>query len=81
MTVMLDLTTEQEQTLAQAAQARGLDADRLLHEVFDAALAQLAPAPATKIPATRIPDLHAGQTWVSDDFDAPLPDSFWLGEE
>lgn len=29
----------------------------------------------------RIPGLHRGTTWVSDDFDDPLPDSFWLGEE
>lgn len=79
MTVLLSLTTEQEQKLTQAAQARGLDADRLLHEVLDTALAQLEPAPA--LTPIRIPDLHIGQTWVSDDFDAPLPDSFWLGEE
>jgi hypothetical protein len=24
--------------------------------------------------------LHPGQVWMSDDFDAPLPDAFWLGE-
>jgi len=29
----------------------------------------------------RTPGLHAGTTWVSEDFDAPLPDAFWLGEE
>lgn len=29
----------------------------------------------------RTPGLHAGTTWVSDDFDDPLPDSFWLGED
>lgn len=29
----------------------------------------------------RVPGLHAGTTWVSDDFDEPLPDEFWLGEE
>ena len=31
----------------------------------------------------RIPGLHAhlGPTWTSDDFDEPLPDEFWLGEE
>ena len=29
----------------------------------------------------RIPDLSAGAVWMSDDFDDPLPDSFWLGEE
>ena len=80
MTVLLDLTTEQEEKLRQAALRRGLDTDRLLHEVVDAALAQLEQ-PALVQPARRIAGLHAGQTWVSDDFDAPLPDSFWLGEE
>ncbi len=29
----------------------------------------------------RIPGLNAGMIWISDDFDDPLPDSFWLGEE
>jgi len=29
----------------------------------------------------RTPGLHSGTTWVRDDFDEPLPDSFWLGEE
>ncbi len=28
----------------------------------------------------RVPDLNSG-TWMSDDFDDPLPDEFWLGEE
>lgn len=31
--------------------------------------------------STRIPNLHAGLIYMSDDFDDPLPDSFWLGEE
>lgn len=30
---------------------------------------------------TRIPGLHAGAMQMADDFDAPLPDEFWLGEE
>ncbi|CAN5454444.1 hypothetical protein BH24DEI1_BH24DEI1_17250 [soil metagenome] len=29
----------------------------------------------------RVAGLHEGQGWVSDDFDAPLPESFWLGNE
>jgi hypothetical protein len=29
----------------------------------------------------RIPDLFPGSIWMSDDFDDPLPDEFWLGEE
>ncbi|HYW20757.1 MAG TPA: DUF2281 domain-containing protein [Nodularia sp. (in: cyanobacteria)] len=28
----------------------------------------------------RIPDLNKGEIWMSDDFNEPLPDEFWLGE-
>jgi len=28
-----------------------------------------------------IPGLHAGLVWISPDFNDPLPDEFWLGEE
>ncbi|MBE2202662.1 MAG: DUF2281 domain-containing protein [Anaerolinea sp.] len=28
----------------------------------------------------RVPGLDTGATWVSDDFDDHLPDSFWLGD-
>jgi hypothetical protein len=29
----------------------------------------------------RVAGLHAGQMVVSDDFDDPLPDEFWLGDD
>ena len=29
--------------------------------------------------APRIPGLHLGQVWMSEDFNEPLPDEFWLG--
>jgi hypothetical protein len=32
-------------------------------------------------PALRVAGLHAGKGWMADNFDAPLPDSFWLGED
>ena len=32
------------------------------------------------VPVQRLPNLHHGQIWMSDDFDDPLPDEFWLGE-
>jgi len=35
-------------------------------------------ASATK---PRIAGLHQGSIWISDDFDDPLPDDFWLGAE
>ena len=31
--------------------------------------------------APRIAGLHEGQTIISDDFDEPLPDEFWLGKD
>jgi antitoxin (DNA-binding transcriptional repressor) of toxin-antitoxin stability system len=39
-------------------------------------LARLSPVDAHK----RTPNLHPGG-WISEDFDAPLPDEFWLGDE
>ncbi len=30
--------------------------------------------------SNRIPGLHKGVYFMSDDFDDPLPESFWLGE-
>ncbi len=29
----------------------------------------------------RVAGLHAGLIWTSDDFDDPLPDEFWFGED
>jgi Protein of unknown function (DUF2281) len=34
----------------------------------------------TAVKSPRIFGLHAGQVWMSDDFDDPLPDEFWFGE-
>lgn len=41
-------------------------------------LARLAPVEPSKQP--RIPDLFPS-FWMSDDFNDPLPDEFWLGED
>jgi hypothetical protein len=29
----------------------------------------------------RMPGLHLGQVWMSEDFNEPLPDEFWLGDD
>jgi antitoxin (DNA-binding transcriptional repressor) of toxin-antitoxin stability system len=43
-------------------------------------IARLVPIGAS--PATpRVAGLHPSAIWMSDDFDEPLPDEFWLGEE
>ena len=42
-------------------------------------VARLVPAAGQTAPAKRTAGLHEGQGWMSDDFDAPLPDDFWNG--
>ena len=29
----------------------------------------------------RVPGLHKGEIWMSEDFNDSLPDEFWLGED
>ena len=41
----------------------------------------IRPAMPPKSPSPRRPNLHPGEIWMSDDFDDPLPDEFWLGED
>jgi antitoxin (DNA-binding transcriptional repressor) of toxin-antitoxin stability system len=43
--------------------------------------AKLIPIVERSLKRPRVFGLHEGQAWTSDDFDAPLPDSFWLGED
>ncbi|HEX8355153.1 MAG TPA: hypothetical protein VF611_19775 [Pyrinomonadaceae bacterium] len=43
----------------------------------DKPLARLVPIPPPG--RKRVAGLHRGAAWMSDDFDEPLPDEFWLG--
>lgn len=47
----------------------------------EVSVARLALLDTPYLPKERIGGLHAGTTWASDDFDEPLPDEFWLGDE
>jgi antitoxin (DNA-binding transcriptional repressor) of toxin-antitoxin stability system len=47
----------------------------------DKPIAHLTAAQPISQPKKRIPGLHAGMGWISDDFTDELPDSFWLGDE
>jgi antitoxin (DNA-binding transcriptional repressor) of toxin-antitoxin stability system len=44
----------------------------------DKPLARLVPIAGSK---PRVAGLDRGKIWMSDDFDAPLPDEFWTGEK
>ncbi len=79
MTVTLELTPRQEQRLRERAEARGVEPNDVLREIVDSGLG--AQAGPVRPEEPRSPGLHAGQWWIADDFDEPLPDSFWLGEE
>jgi antitoxin (DNA-binding transcriptional repressor) of toxin-antitoxin stability system len=41
-------------------------------------VARLVPPDETL--TERIPGLHKGEIWISEDFDEPLPELFWVGE-
>ncbi|MFN9168638.1 MAG: DUF2281 domain-containing protein [Pseudanabaena sp.] len=37
--------------------------------------------PSQQIGFQRVAGLHEGQIWMSDDFNEPLPDEFWLVDD
>jgi antitoxin (DNA-binding transcriptional repressor) of toxin-antitoxin stability system len=69
---------------AQGQLSQLLELARTGHEVIiqdpQKGKARLVPVPEPT-PGPRVLGLHAGSWTMADDFDAPLPDSFWLGKE
>ena len=69
---------------AQTKLARLLELARAGHEVIIEdplkGKARLVPVSEPQPQGARVFGLHEGEMWMSDDFNAPLPDSFWLGE-
>lgn len=64
-----------EDILIQVRELPVYQRKQLINEIVDS----LVEKPVIK---ERIAGLHAGSTlYISDDFDDPLPDSFWLGED
>ena len=45
----------------------------------DTPIARLVPPDSPA--ATRVAGLHQGAMWTSKDFDDPLPDAFWTGNQ
>lgn len=44
-------------------------------------VARLVPVPVAQPKGKRIAGLNRGAIWISETFDEPLPDEFWLGQE
>ncbi len=56
----------------------GTQGEDILITGRDGATYRLVVERVTPVPHARTPDLHAGLIRIADDFDAELPDSFWL---
>lgn len=52
--------------------------EEVVIEKGDKAKVKLTPIPLVN-GKKRVFGQHQGQMWMSDDFDDPLPDEFWLG--
>ncbi len=79
MTVTLELPPDLEEKLRAEAAQSGQDAEALLQQKVRQMLSTTPVPPVAASP--RVAGLNRGQIWVSEDFDAPLPDEFWLGQE
>ncbi len=78
MTITYELPPEIVSRLDRKAAQEGQDTVEYLRQLA----VQEAEAEGGEPPAQpRIAGLHAGQYWIAEDFDAPLPDSFWLGTD
>lgn len=76
MTITYDLPPEILKRLDQKAAQEGKDTVEYLRQL---AVREVEHDEVSA--GTRVPGLHAGRYWIADDFDAPLPESFWLGTD
>ena len=75
------LTVELKEAQARLHEllARVAEGTEIILTDRDQPFARISPIPSLAAP--RMPDLHPGAFQPRDDFDAPLPDGFWLGQE
>ncbi|UKO97064.1 type II toxin-antitoxin system VapB family antitoxin [Nostoc sp. UHCC 0870] len=74
---VVDTTSElisKLQTLAPEQQQQVLDFVEFLAQKY------ALPEETQEIPEKRVLGLSEGEIWMSDDFNDPLPDEFWMGE-
>jgi hypothetical protein len=50
--------------------------ERQMRSIPENTSVEAAPPPGQQ----RVLGLHQGMGWMSEDFNEPLPDAFWLGE-
>ena len=78
--VVEDLLGKWQKLLPENQQLLLVFAEFLLSQQ-DRSIQQKTSAEATPCPPQqRVLGLHQGMGWMSDDFNDPLPDEFWVGE-
>ncbi len=81
MTLTLDLPAELEQYLLQEAKEQGVSLEAMtLRLLTNSILTKQKPAEVVSSKQPRVFGQYQGRILMSEDFDDPLPDSFWLGE-
>ena len=81
MTLTLNLPAELEQYLLQEAKEHGVSIEAMtLQLLTNSIVTKQKPAEAMSSNQPRVFGQYQGRISMSEDFDEPLPDSFWLGE-
>ena len=73
MTKMIDVSEAQAHFPELISLA--LKGDEVIISKEDKPVAKLVPLPS--LWGSRVPGLNMGDIWISEDFDAPLPEEFW----
>jgi hypothetical protein len=76
--LLVELQGEQEIVLIKSRQGFALRAKKIPSE-WD--LEQSSSKSVSAAPPKRVLGLHAGQGWLSEDFNAELSDEFWFGDQ
>jgi hypothetical protein len=81
MTLTLDLPSELEQYLLQEANEQGVSIEVMtLRLLANSILTRQKPVKILAVKQQRVFGQYQGRISMSEDFDEPLPDTFWLGE-
>lgn len=78
MTTTIDLKDAQQQ-LAELLELAKAGNEIIIAEDSTPVARLTALAPTSSPLHPRVAGLHQGVAWVSEDFDQPLPDEFWMG--
>lgn len=76
LTKSIDLHEAQERFMELVAQLTA--GTEIILTQGNIAIARLVPIASASQP--RLAGLHPGAIWASDDFDEPLPETFWVGD-